>query len=75
MKRPKMINSYLVAVAISIQPIVANGDEIMIVFFLPTDCSKKPARRLPKNAPLGGIEPEWKSNALGIMNCIDDNNG
>lgn len=52
------------AVAISIQPIVAIGDDIIIVFLRPTHCSRKPAKILPQNAPLGGIEParknQWK---------------
>lgn len=59
-----MMTSYRVAVAISIQPIVANGDDIIIVFFLPTYCSRNPARILPQNAPLGGIEPARKSTTF-----------
>lgn len=69
MKRPRMMISYRVAVAIKIQPIVANGDDIMIVFFLPIYCSRKPAIRLPQNAPLGGIEPARKSIAFIWNNC------
>lgn len=59
-----MTISYRVAVAIKIQPIVANGDDIIIVFFRPEYCSRNPARILPQNAPHGGIEPVRKSNAL-----------
>lgn len=66
MKRPRRMASNRVAVPISIQPIVANGDAMIIVFFLPTYCSRKPASRLPRNAPVGGIEPARRTMASWI---------
>lgn len=45
------------AVAISIQPMVANGDANTIVYFRPIRRSEKAAKMLPTQAPHGGIEP------------------
>lgn len=70
----------------STQPSVANGDDRIIVFFRPIAFNRKPARRLPQNAPDGGIEPEtavgnqtinwddqWPSDViiyLPMMQCL-----
>lgn len=47
----------LVAVAINIHPIVANGDAITIVYFRPSERNENAAIILPMHAPHGGIEP------------------